>query len=128
MLYTCEMVGNMDNVFEISLLLDFYGMMLTPRLYEILDLHYNNDYSLGEIAEQLNISRQGVHDNIKRGKAILNELENKLGLLNKFLMQKEKASSLLKVVENIDSARLGEKDLQQLDQLKRGIKDMIDSI
>jgi predicted DNA-binding protein YlxM (UPF0122 family) len=122
------MVGNMDNVFEISLLLDFYGMMLTPRLYEILDLHYNNDYSLGEIAEQLNISRQGVHDNIKRGKAILNELENKLGLLNKFLMQKEKASSLLKVVENIDSARLGEKDLQQLDQLKRGIKDMIDSI
>lgn len=117
----------MDSVYEISLLLDFYGTMLTPRLYEILDLHYNNDYSLGEIAEQLNISRQGVHDNIKRGKAVLNELENKLGLLNKFLMQKEKASSLLQVAGKIDTAGMNEQDRQQLEIIKQGIKDMIDS-
>ena len=122
------MVGIMDNVYEISLLLDFYGMMLTPRLYEILDLHYNNDYSLGEIAEQLNISRQGVHDNIKRGKAVLNELEEKLGLLSKFSLQKEKASNLLQVIEKIDTANLNEMDRQHLEMIKRGINDIIESI
>jgi len=74
----------MDNVYEISLLLDFYGQLLTKRQYEILDLHFNNDYSLGEIAEQLSISRQGVYDSVKKGKAVLNEMEQKLGLVKKF--------------------------------------------
>jgi len=78
----------MDKVYEAALLLDFYGQLLTKRQFEILDLYLNNDYSLGEIAEHLNISRQGVY-NIKRGRAMLDRMEEKLGLVHKFLQQKK---------------------------------------
>ena len=72
---------------------------MTQRQQEILDLHYNNDFSLGEIAQQLEITRQGVFDNIKRGKASLNNLELKLGLVKKFSEQKEKAQEILKYIK-----------------------------
>jgi len=104
----------MEELFKISMLLDFYGQMLTKRQYEILDLHYNNDYSLGEIAQELDISRQGVHDNIKRGKTALYDMESKLGLVAKFSMQKEKASKILKLLSAIDAAALSGQDRQRL--------------
>lgn len=88
--FALQVNKNMDNVYKMSMLLDFYGQMLTKRQYEIMDLHFNSDYSLGEIAQHFNISRQGVHDNIKRCKGILTNMEEKLGLLNKFAMQKDK--------------------------------------
>jgi predicted DNA-binding protein YlxM (UPF0122 family) len=50
----------MENVFEITMLLDFYGQLLTKRQFDIMDLHYNDDLSLGEIAEQLEISRWSI--------------------------------------------------------------------
>ena len=93
----------MDNVFEIGLLLDFYGQLLTIRQYEIMDLHYNNDYSLAEIAEQLSISRQGVFDNIKKGKLALNNFENKLNLVKRFTELKYKAEEILKDTQEINS-------------------------
>lgn len=118
----------MDRVYEISLLLDFYGQMLTQRQYEILDLHYNNDYSLGEIGEQLNISRQGVHDNIKRGKAVLNELEEKLGLVSKFSKQKERAHEVLQLLESMNSEAMSPIDRQKMTRIIEGINDIMNSI
>ena len=107
----------MDELFKISLLLDFYGQMLTKRQYEILDLHYNNDYSLGEIAEELDISRQGVYDNIKRGKAALFDMESKLGLVARFSRQKERTSEILKLLETIDVSVLAEQDRQRISKV-----------
>lgn len=115
----------MDKVFEISLLLDFYGQLLTERQFEILDLHYNNDYSLGEIAEQLNISRQGVFDNLKRSKASLDKLEEKLGLVRKFSGQKRKAEEALKKINAIDTSFLKEEDKEKLETIKAAIEDII---
>jgi predicted DNA-binding protein YlxM (UPF0122 family) len=122
-------MGNcMDNVYEMSMLLDFYGQLLTDRQYEMLDLHCNNDYSLGEIAQQLNISRQGVYDNIKRSKAILNEMEEKLGLVKKFSRQRKKAEEVLEILKNINIEVLDEKDKMNIVRVKEGIEYIINSI
>ena len=70
----------MSKNFEISALLDYYGMLLTEKQREAVEFYYNDDLSLGEIAQDLGISRQGVRDSIKRAEAILLEAEEKLGL------------------------------------------------
>ena len=68
-----------------SMLLDFYGGLLTEKQRECYDLHYNEDLSLSEIAEQSGISRQGVWDNIRRADAALRELEEKTGLVGRVM-------------------------------------------
>lgn len=118
----------MDKVYELSLLLDFYGQMLTARQYEILDLHYNNDYSFGEIAEQLHISRQGVFDNEKRGKAVLYEFEQKLELVQKFSRQKQKAEEILQRLKSIHIEHLRDEDREILKGVEAGIIEMVDKI
>ena len=69
---------------EISVLLDFYGEMLTEKQRDVVELYYNEDLSLGEIAENYNITRQGVRDVIVRAEAVLTELEDKTGLIKRF--------------------------------------------
>ncbi|HEX2947405.1 MAG TPA: YlxM family DNA-binding protein [Clostridia bacterium] len=116
----------MDEIYTISLLLDFYGQLITKRQFDILDLHYNSDYSLGEIAAELNISRQGVYDNIKRGKAALYDMEEKLGLVSRFGKQKERASGIMKLLEEIDSSRLSESDQKTLETAKNEIRSIVE--
>ncbi len=70
--------------YEMAMLLDFYGELLTEKQAQAMDLYYNEDLSLAEIAEPLNISRQGVRDSIKRGEKQLTDLENTLGLAKRF--------------------------------------------
>ncbi len=63
---------------EISLLLDFYGDMLTEKQRNVVELYYNEDLSLSEIAAHSRITRQGVRDSIKRAEGILLDLEESL--------------------------------------------------
>ncbi len=70
--------------FEMCMLFDFYGEMLTEKQKEAFDLYYNEDLSLSEIAENLGITRQGVRDAVMRSETILREFEQKLGLIAKF--------------------------------------------
>ena len=70
----------MDKKLETSDLLDIYGELLTEKQRDMLELYYNDDLSLAEIAEHYEISRQGVHDSIKRGEEALEEYERVLGL------------------------------------------------
>lgn len=69
---------------RISLLLDFYGEMLTEKQRDVVELYYNEDLSLAEIAAHSRITRQGVRDSIKRAEATLLELEERLGLAKRF--------------------------------------------
>jgi len=118
----------LDNIYKISLLLDFYGNLLTRRQYEVLDLHYNSDYSLGEIAEFFEISRQGVYDNIRRGKILLNEFEKKLGLIKRFSEQKSKAEDVLKMVNSINTENISSEDREKLRIVKEGIQEIINGL
>ena len=78
---------------EISFLLDFYGDMLTGTQREVTDAYYNQDLSLAEIAEDRDITRQGVRDAIKRAEQQLLEMEERLGLARRFQdMQKSLAA------------------------------------
>lgn len=74
----------MSKNLQITLLLDFYGDMLTDKQRDVIELYYDEDLSLAEIAETAGITRQGVRDSIKRGEQILLDMESKLGLLDKF--------------------------------------------
>ncbi len=80
--------------FEISVLLDFYGEMLTEKQRDFLDLYYNEDLSLAEIAENEGITRQGVRDSIKRAEAQLFEMESKLHLSERFSELKKGLSEI----------------------------------
>ena len=68
---------------EIVLLYDYYGDLLTDRQKECFELRYYQDLSLGEIALELGISRQGVHENLSRAEALLRNMENKTGCVKR---------------------------------------------
>lgn len=90
------------------LLLDFYGELLTDKQRECCDLHFNEDLSLGEIAEQLGISRQAVWDNIRRGESTLEETERKTGLIRRFSGNREKLDELAGIFEELIALTDGE--------------------
>ena len=87
---------------EINYLLDFYGEVLSERKRDILEMYYNEDLSLAEIATDIGISRQGVRDIIKKSEDELIYLEEKLGLLKKFRSLQKKADEILKDIEGAD--------------------------
>ena len=73
-----------ENAVEMCLLFDFYGAMLTQRQQEIFDLYYNDDLSLSEISEQMQISRQAVRDSVTRSKNLMIGFKQRLGLVRRF--------------------------------------------
>lgn len=81
----------MEKIVEQGLLYDFYGILLTDHQQKIYEEAVYQDWSLSEIAEEEGISRQGVHDLLKRCNKILQEYEDKLHLIERF----EKAKSIL---------------------------------
>lgn len=79
---------------QINWLLDFYGGMLTDRQRNTLELHYGDDLSLSEIADTLDITRQAVHDSLKRGEKLLCMYEEKLKLVDRYLSVSTKIESI----------------------------------
>ena len=91
-------VMNIEKMVEIGLLFEQYKELLTEKQREMVSLYYEEDYSLGEISENLGVSRQGVYDTLKRSEKILREYENKLHLVAK-LKEKFLKSIREKVVD-----------------------------
>ena len=91
----------MEKKVEISILCQIYGALLTEKQFSFIDDYYNNDLSLSEIAENNGITRQAVRDNIKKGENKLFEYEDKLEIMKKTLIQKEKISVILSEITKI---------------------------
>lgn len=87
-------VINVNEILEQALLFDFYGELLTDHQKEIYEQFVLEDLSLGEIAREAGISRQGVHDLIRRCNQTLKGYEDKLHLIEKFLAIKEKVKKI----------------------------------
>ena len=94
----------MDKNVRVALLYDFYGEILTAKQLNAIDLYYNEDLSLSEISRHLNITRQGVLDNIRRGENTLLKMEEKLGLVAKFDGINEKLNEVKKIIRKIESS------------------------
>lgn len=98
----------MNEILEQALLYDFYGELLTSHQKEIYEQFILEDLSLSEIASDAGISRQGVHDLIKRCNKILQGYEEKLHLVEKFLSIKEKVEEIDDILEqNSDKENQG---------------------
>ena len=106
-----------------SMLLDFYGEMLTEKQRQCFDLHYNEDLSLSEIAEQSGISRQGVWDNIRRAEAAMEDMEEKTGLIRRFNETREALEEMRKPIRSLmeisqgQARELTDEIARQLDEL-----------
>ena len=95
-------VKKMNEILEHALLFDFYGELLTERQKEIYGQYIQEDLSLGEIAKDAGISRQGVHDLIKRCNQTLKGYEDKLHLVEKFMTIRNKVQKIDELLEEYE--------------------------
>ncbi|SHN15846.1 putative DNA-binding protein [Gracilibacillus kekensis] len=79
----------LEKTTRINALYDFYHKLLTDKQRNYMEMYYLEDFSLGEISETANVSRQAIYDNIRRTEQMLEEYEKKLGLYQKFLKRQE---------------------------------------
>lgn len=88
---------------EMTLLFDYYGDLLTARQRMCFDLRYNQDLSLGEIAEELQVSRQGVYDNLSRAEALLKNMEEKTGCVHRDMAYRKAVQMVLDSVAELEA-------------------------
>ena len=119
----------MEKTVYLSLLLDFYGELLTEKQRRFAEFYYNENLSLSEIAENEAISRQSVRDTLLRAEAVLRETEEKTGLAERhtrLLREIEEAEGLLERIGRLNSEKLNSPELlalcarlgQKLDEMK----------
>ena len=112
------MVSELAKDLSISVLMDFYGELLTPKQLEALDSYYNQDLSLAEIAEEMEVSRQGVRNFIKTGEQHLADFEEKLSLAERFITVNKIADEIAEIIKNLPEGDIKVSLLSQIDRIK----------
>ncbi len=107
----------LEKTTRINYLFDFYQKLLTDKQKNYMDLYYSEDYSLGEISETYDVSRQAIYDNIKRTEVALEDYESKLGLYEKFERRNEIIKQMKEALQNNEMKRTEEllKQLENID-------------
>lgn len=107
----------MEKFVEQTLLYDFYGELLTERQQQVYESVVLEDYSLSEVAEDLGISRQGVHDMIKRCNHTLEEYESRLHLVEKFLCIRKQVQKIRELAVGYNAGEITEISNKILEEL-----------
>ena len=89
---------------EMALLFDTYGGMLTDKQRECFDMRYNQDLSLGEIADMMGVSRQAVNDNLKKTEALLRRMEENIGSVKRDMLIRRVVQELLDTATVLDAS------------------------
>ena len=115
----------MDKKVEISMLWQIYGKLLTEKQYEYIDYYYNEDLSLSEIAENEEITRQGVRDIIKKGEKKLFEYEEKLLFMKKTINQEKQIQNILLNLNKIQKDSSDKKVTNILEEVKKELNCLV---
>lgn len=106
-----SLTDKLDEIVQLSILYDFYGELLSKHKKQIFEDYVLNDLSLSEIAQEQGLSRQGVHDIVKRCSVQLKEYEDKLALIKKFNIIKDKVGQIKDILSDITA----KKDISSID-------------
>lgn len=115
----------MEKRIEISILLDFYGDLLTEKQRDIMSLYYNDDLSLAEISEITNTTRQAVYDINKRCYNLLLNYEEKLKLMEKNMVMRKTKENILCKLEKLKTYMDGSSNFCLIDEIKSDITENI---
>ena len=92
------------DAFEMALLFDTYGGMLTDKQRDCFDMRYNQDLSLGEIAETMGVSRQAVNDNLSRTEALLRRMEENIGCVKRYKLARMAVTEIRNAATVLDAS------------------------
>ena len=92
------------SAWELALLFDYYGSMLTDKQRDCFDMRYNQDLSLGEIAESMGISRQAVNDSLTRTEALLRRMEENIGSVKRDMQMRRAVQEILTAATVLDAS------------------------
>ena len=109
---------------RLELLFDFYGSLLTDKQQRALELHWDEDFSLREVAEHLSVSRQAVYYAVRSAQTALEHYEEKLGLVAQFEQQRAQISELLQRLSQIESSvsdTRAQQEIRAIGELLRAI-------
>jgi len=120
------MLDKLDEIVQLSILYDFYGELLSEHKKQIFEDYVLNDLSLGEIAQERGLSRQGVHDIVKRCAIQLKEYEDKLALIRKFNSIKDKVEKIKSILSDIsDKKEMNHTDTKDLELIQNLADDIL---
>ena len=103
------------SAWELAMLFDTYGGMLTDKQKDCFDMRYNQDLSLGEIAQELGVSRQAVNDNLTRTEALLRRMEENIGSVKRDMLIRRAVQEILDAASVLDTSS----DPAVLDAMRR---------
>ena len=91
----------LESFLQVSLLYDFYGALLTDKQRKCIEMHFLNDFSLSEIADEFGVSRQAIYDIINRTRQMLVDYEGKLGLVRRYQTEQECIQDIFFIMKNL---------------------------
>jgi predicted DNA-binding protein YlxM (UPF0122 family) len=112
----------LEKISHVVLLKDFYGPLLTEKQQNVLNLHYENDLCLSEIADDMNSSRQAVYDMVKKAESQLEQYEQKLGLVDRFQLMRKHLEELSALLEGTE---VNQRTLSQASEVLREISRLL---